>query len=94
MVKGWNGPYLKEWPSMTVWGGTYEFRNDNAQDWNGDGTGDIARYVELPLAHQIEAERIDRKLDGIVSGTTGSVRYATSDRVTIRILISTDAEVK
>ena len=92
-VAGWDGPYLETWPPFAKWGGAYTFQNDAAQDWNGAGPGDTARYLQITFVPQRSAAGIDQRVDGIASSTAGSVRYDAAVPATIRLLISTEVAV-
>ncbi len=86
-TSGWDGPYLEKWPARANWGGAYTFQNDNARDWDGDGSNDTARYVQVTNVPSTAANKIDVQLDGTAGLNAGSVQYSGT---TLYLLVSQD----
>ncbi|ADL08656.1 type II secretion system protein GspG [Thermosediminibacter oceani] len=61
---GWNGPYLDRWPNKNPWGGTYTYKNDSAVNWDGQGSGDSARYLEVDYVPDNLYDRLRADLGG------------------------------
>ena len=87
---GWDGPYLEKWPAVDRWGGSYTFENDSARDWDGDGTNDTARYIQLTSVPSTAAGKIDLQVDGTAGTASGYVQYGSGSPVTLYMLISQD----
>ena len=87
---GWDGPYLEKWPARAAWGGAYTFQNDNARDWDNDGSNDEARYIEVTQVPLSAAQKIDVQLDGTQDNDAGTVQYAEQATTTLYVLISRD----
>jgi len=95
-VTGWDGPYVEKWPTPK-WGGpnrAYRFVNAAWEDWDGDGTWDLAYFVQMSPVPLPSAQKIDREIDGVTGPFRGSVHYATwANPSYIRMLIFTEVTV-
>ena len=83
-VTGWSGPYMEKWPQRNAWGGTYAYRNDQAQVFAGSGINE--RYVIASGVATASAQKLDLNMDDNAN-TTGIIRYAGT---TVNMEISDD----
>jgi general secretion pathway protein G len=86
---GWAGPYLEKWPTPAPWGGSYNFLQDNSQNWVGVGIQ--ARYLRLTGVKLSAVNKIDSTMDGGDGAAAGVIHYTGSgNNYTVDILISND----
>ena len=89
----WDGPYLDKWP-MGKWpGSVITFQNDSDVNWDINGGGDDARYLQVTNGPSAKAQDIDAKLDGSIGDASGYIRYGAGVTVTLYMLVSTNVSV-
>lgn len=83
-TSGWSGPYMEKWPQRDAWGGTYSWRNDQAQVFAGAGINE--RYVIATQVASASAGKLDTNIDD-GNNSTGIMRYAGT---TVNLEVSDD----
>ncbi|HAH20484.1 MAG: hypothetical protein A2Y00_04820 [Omnitrophica WOR_2 bacterium GWF2_43_52] len=102
VLGNWDGPYLERWPTLTPWGGTYNWVRTgtlpppatnlfcNACATSGERYLTIVAPVAGNTMTLPDRNKLDMDIDKAQTGTAGWMRYAGGLAANINILVSRD----